>query len=141
MNPRQPGQPELRRAEKMWGSRPAVAERPNPAPTNATMKLPRFAPIATGGSALAYLDIETPSGVIFRDCRLMRGPNGGFWIAMPSIKQLDRDGNPVIGDKGKPLYRNFVDFKDRATRDRFTAQVVALIRREHPDIVADEAVS
>jgi hypothetical protein len=40
--------------------------------------------------------------------------------AAPSVKQTDRNGDPVIGDKGKPLYRNFVDFKDR-TRSVYRA--------------------
>jgi hypothetical protein len=43
----------------------------------------------------------------------------------------------VIGDRGKPLYRNFVDFKDRATRDKFSDAVIEVVRREHPDIVGD----
>jgi DNA-binding cell septation regulator SpoVG len=140
MIPRRPGSAKLRTGAKLWGSRSAGSDRTT-TPTRPQMKLPRFIPITTEGSALAYLDIELPSGLILRDCKLMRGPSGGFWIAMLSQKQLDRDGNPVIGDKGKPIYKNFVDFKDRATRDRFTAHVVDLIRREHPDIVDDEAVS
>jgi hypothetical protein len=68
-------------------------------------------------------------------------PNCAVSSARVTCKQTDRDGNLVIGDKGKPIYKNFIDFKDRATRDRFTAQVVDLIGRDHPDIVADEAVS
>jgi hypothetical protein len=128
---------EMRAGAKLWGSKPAPSAKSPPAKT--TMKLAKFVPIMTGGSALAYLDIEHPSGLITRDWKLMRGPDGKLWLAAPSVKQTDRDGEPVIGAKGKPLYRNFVDFKDRITRDRFTEQVVALVRREHPDIVGDEA--
>jgi DNA-binding cell septation regulator SpoVG len=125
---------EMRAGAKMWGQRPAAGS------TNtATMKLAKFVPITTDGPALAFVDIETPSGLILRDCKLMRSPGGGYWIAMPSQKQLDRDGNPILDERGKPRYRNFVDFRDKATRDRFTEQVIGLVRREHPDIVGDEA--
>jgi DNA-binding cell septation regulator SpoVG len=120
----------------MWGSKPTVVERPNPAPTNATMKLSRFAPITTEGSALAYLDIETPSGLILRDCKLMRGPSARLWIAAPSQRQFDRAGNSILDERGKPRYRNFVDFCDRATRDKFAAAVVEAVRREHPEVIA-----
>jgi DNA-binding cell septation regulator SpoVG len=120
-------QSELRRSEALLAPRRA----------GPSMKILKFAPVTSGGSMLAFLDVELPSGIIIRDVRLMRGQNGDPWIVMPSIKQTDRDGNPIIGDKGKPLYRSLVDFKDRATRDKFTAALIAVVRREHPDIVGD----
>jgi hypothetical protein len=135
MIPRPPSENELRRGAKLWGAKAAPRAA---APSGKTMKLASFTPIATGGSALAFLDIEQASGMITRGWRLMRGPDGKLWLAAPSIKQLDRDGSPVLGEKGKPIYRNFVDFKDRAIRDRFTEQVIGLVSREHPDIVGDE---
>jgi hypothetical protein len=129
---------EMRAGVKLWGSRPAVSEGADLPPAKAAMKLAKFTPIMTVGAALAFLDIEQASGLITRDWKLMRGPDGKLWLAAPSVKQTNREGNPILGDKGKPLYRNFVDFKDRATRDRFTEQVINLVRREHPDIVGDE---
>jgi hypothetical protein len=129
----------LRARAAMWGSQPAVSEGAGTPPVKPGMRLAKFTAIISAGAALAYLDIEHASGLITRDWKLMRGPDGKLWLAAPSVKQTDRDGNPILGDKGKPLYRNFVDFKDRATRDRFTEQVVGLVRREHPDIVGDEA--
>jgi hypothetical protein len=134
MIPRAPSGADVRRGNAM------LAPRSTTPPANpGSMKLAKFVPITSPGSALAFLDIDHASGLITRDWKLMRGPDGKLWLAAPSVKQTDRDGNPVIGDKGKPLYRNFVDFKDRITRDRFTEQVIALVRREHPDIVGGEA--
>jgi len=52
---------------------------------------------------------------------------------MPAIKETDRDGNPVLNDKGKPRYREFIGFRDRQTRDKFTAAVIEAVRREHPE--------
>jgi hypothetical protein len=116
----------------MWGQRPAAKS------ATTGMKLAKFTPITTPARRALFSDLEHSSGMITRDWRLMRGPDGKLWLAAPSVKQVDRDGNPVIGDKGKFLYRNFIDFKDRATRDRFAEQVLALVRREHPDIAGDE---
>jgi hypothetical protein len=45
-------------------------------PARPAMRLVKFTPVATGGSTLAYLDIELGSGLVLRECRLMRGPNG-----------------------------------------------------------------
>lgn len=108
-----------------------LAPQSNAAPQH-RMKLAKFTPVTTGGSLLAYLDVEMSSGLIVRDCRLMR-TNGTLWIAPPSQKQVDRDGEPILDERGKPRYRNFVDFRDRSTRDRFSSAVINAIRREHPD--------
>jgi hypothetical protein len=134
MIPRRPGPTELRAGAKLWGSRSAGSDCTT-TPTKTTMKLPRFIPITTEGSALAYLDVETPSGMIVRDCKLMRGPNGGYRIATPSQKQLDRNGDPILDELGKPRYRNFVDFRDKATRDKFSAAVLDAVCREHPEVL------
>jgi DNA-binding cell septation regulator SpoVG len=97
------------------------------------MRIVKFTPLSSAGAALAFLDVETPSGLIIRDSKLMRGQNGDHWLAMPSQKRLDRDGNSVVGQNGKALYQEFVGFRDRAIRDRFTAAVLAAVRREHPE--------
>lgn len=123
----------------MWGSKPAVREGAAPRQPRSQLKLARFSPVTSAGSLLAYLDLEHASGLVTREWRLMRDDGGKLWLAAPSVKQTGRDGEPVIGAKGKPLYRNFVDFKDRATRDRFTEQVIDLVCSEHPDVVGDEA--
>jgi hypothetical protein len=54
---------------------------------------------------------------------------------MPSQKQLDLDGNPILDGGGKPRYRNFVDFRDKVTRDRFAAAVIEAVRQEHSEIL------
>jgi DNA-binding cell septation regulator SpoVG len=97
------------------------------------MRIVRFAPATTGGPAVAYLCIETPSGLVLNSVKLMRGQNGTHWLGMPSQKRVDRDGKPVIGDNGRQKYGEFVGFRDRQARDRFTAAVLDVVRREHPE--------
>jgi DNA-binding cell septation regulator SpoVG len=115
----------LRRAETAtWG----------PRPQNPEIKILRFLALS-GGATLGFFDIELSSGLVIRDCKLMPGKNGGVWIAMPAVKQLDRDGNPILAPNGKPLWREIVSFRDRTVRDRFTKSVLDAIRRQHPEAV------
>ena len=46
---------------------------------------------------------------------------------------FDRDGQPRLDGNGKPVYSQIVEFKDKATADRFAELVLGLIRRENPD--------
>jgi hypothetical protein len=93
----------------------------------------------SGGVTLAFFDLELPSGIIIRDCKLMPGKAGDPWIGMPSVKQVNRDGGAIPDPKrpGKPLYRELVSFRDRAVRDKFTKSVLDALRRHHPGLVDD----
>jgi hypothetical protein len=85
----------------------------------------------------AFLSVELPSGMVVHDLRLMAGKNG-FWIALPAQKQLDRDGNPRLDANCRALYSQIVEFRDRATTDRFAAMILKVIRAEHSGAL-DEA--
>ena len=99
------------------------------------MNIVKFAPLASAGSALAFIDVETPAGMVIRDMKLMRGPNGEHWVATPSIKETDRDGNPIMNDRGRPRYREFIAFRNRQTRDRFSGAVIEAVRAAHPEVL------
>ena len=51
---------------------------------------------------------------------------------MPAQKQLDRDGNPRVDATGKPIFNQLIEFRDRATADRFNEMVIALVRAADP---------
>jgi hypothetical protein len=84
-------------------------------------------------AVVGYINVELPSGLIINSCKLMRGPQGKHWVALPAIKQLDSDGNPRLDADGKQSWSPIVGIRDRATRDRFNQSVVAAQRRQHPD--------
>jgi hypothetical protein len=84
------------------------------------------------GTRLGFLSVELPSGLVINDAKLMIGPKGKHWIAMPSVQRLAPNGDPLLDANGKPSYSKFVEFRDRATSDRFGDMVLDALRRQHP---------
>ena len=114
------------------GNRMLSPERSKP---SAGAKILRFTP-HQAGSMRGFLSVEMPSGLIINDLKLMIGPTGKPWLAMPSQKQLDRDGNPRLDANGKQTYTQFVEFASRSAADRFRHLVLDALRLEHPEALA-----
>jgi DNA-binding cell septation regulator SpoVG len=123
--PPRPNERELELATTAtWGGKP-----PSPG-----IRIRKFTPFTNAaGTVAGFLSIQLASGLILNDCKLMVGPKGRRWIGMPAVKQTDRDGNPVLVN-GKPAWNPILEFRDRATRDRFEEQVLAALRQAHPDV-------
>jgi DNA-binding cell septation regulator SpoVG len=86
----------------------------------------------SSGSLIAFFSLELASGLVLHELRLM-AKQGGFWIAMPAQKQTNRDGTDRLDNNGKPIYRQWIEFRDRATSDKFRDAVLELLRLEHPE--------
>jgi len=106
-----------------WGLRPEASRRPQRA------RLRKWTPHASG-ALLGFLSVELASGLILNDLRLMTGKNG-YWITLPAVKQLDRDGQLRVDAAGKPIFNQLIEFRDRAA-DRFAEMVIALVRAADP---------
>ena len=104
---------------------------------SAGAKILRFTP-HQAGSMLGFLSVEMPSGLIINDLKLMLGPTGKPWLAMPSQKRVDRDGNPVVGPNGKQTYTQTVEFASRSAADRFRHLVLDALRQKHPEALLGE---
>lgn len=63
--------------------------------------------------------------------RILVGINGPF-IAPPEQPVL-KDGKLKRDVNGKPVYAQTVQWKDRATSDKFNAAVIKLLLAEYPD--------
>jgi hypothetical protein len=68
-----------------------------------------------------------PSGMGINDMKLMVGPNGTHWVAMPAEKAVDKTGAP------KQIWRSFVDFASPEAKETFRNWVLNLLRRQHPE--------
>ena len=97
------------------------------------MRLLKWTP-RPDGSLIAFFSVELASGLVLNGLRLM-AKEGGFWVAMPAQKQTNRDGTDRLDAKGKPIYTQPLEFKDRATSDRFRDAVLDLLRRECPEAI------
>jgi hypothetical protein len=69
----------------------------------------------------------------------MPGANG-LWVAMPAVKQLDRNGNPRLDTNGKQIFNQIVEFKDKTTADRFRDLVLELVLADYPGDLVDGAL-
>ncbi len=62
-----------------------------------------------------FFDLALPSGLIIKGCSL-RVKGSRAWIGLP--------GRPYVDSSGAETWANIVDFRDKASKDRF--QKVAL---------------
>jgi hypothetical protein len=103
-------------------------------------KILRFrACLNAAGTLLGFFSAELPSGQIINSFKLMRGPRGVLWIAMPDSKRRGPDDRLILDDRGRPIYDAVIEFRDRDARDRFNALLLAALLRAHPEPFADEA--
>jgi DNA-binding cell septation regulator SpoVG len=94
----------------------------------------RFTPHRNpSGSMVGFLSVETASGLIIHNLKLMRGPEGLLWIGMPDAKRRDRDDRLVLGDDGKVIWDPIIEFRNHKVRDRFNEVVLEALRRAHPE--------
>jgi len=87
------------------------------------------------GSMLRFLKLEMPSGMILNDVKVMVGPKGPHWIALPAIKQTNKDGSAKLDANGKQVWTTIIEFANRAVADLFRDQVLEAIRRRHPEVL------
>jgi DNA-binding cell septation regulator SpoVG len=132
----QPTETALRRPEAAAsGGAPPGAAPAHRAETRGQGRLKKWIPHRSG-AMLGFCAVELASGMVINNLRLMTGKSGP-WVAMPAQKQLDRDGQPRADVNGKPIYSQLIEFRDRATADRFSAMVISLLEAVHPDTLTD----
>jgi hypothetical protein len=68
-------------------------------------------------SLRGFFDVELPSGMILSGCTLHES-HGKFWVGLP--------GRPYAKPDGSQSWVKIVDFRDKATRDRFQQTVTPL---------------
>ena len=129
MIPRPPSAGETQRAREFLAPRSTL-----------TAKIRRWQPFRNpAGTMIGYLDVELPSGMTINGCKLMRSPNGKPWVAMPSERQVDRDGNPRLDANGKQPWSPIVEFANRDTANKFQQLILDALSRQYPDALALDA--
>jgi hypothetical protein len=72
------------------------------------LSVAHFKPVSGHGALVAFLSIETPSGLLIRDCRLF-AKGGRRWIGLPTYTKSD----------GTTAYAQIVDFASKEVNARF----------------------
>jgi len=104
-------------------------------PAAPPVKIIRFAPHRNpAGTQLANLDIETPARMRIHSLRLILGPAGTRWIGCPGTWRKGPEREFALDNKGKRIFDPTVDFKDRATREKFLDLVLEALRHARPEM-------
>jgi hypothetical protein len=85
-------------------------------------------------TVLGFISLELASGLIIHHCKLMVGPRGRRWIALPAVQRRGPNNQLVNGENGKPIWDPIVEFCDRETRDRFQEVVIDALYAAHPEV-------
>lgn len=73
-----------------------------------------------------FFTLHLDSGLVIHDCSYHERDDKQ-WVGLPSKPQLDREGRHRVDDKGKKLYLPVLDFKDKATREKFQLGAVRAV--------------
>ncbi|HET7881186.1 MAG TPA: hypothetical protein VFL55_09900 [Acetobacteraceae bacterium] len=82
-----------------------------------------------------FVDVTLPvTRLMIRDVAIHQ-VGDRCWINLPSRPMLNKDGSPVLNDRGKPLYFAFLRFTDEAAHLQFERAVIAAVRATHPQVL------
>ncbi len=95
------------------------------------MRLISFKPLPKG-ALRGFATVELPIGLVMHDVCVLIGKNGP-WASLPAKPVLDREGRHVKPDGVKGQYAAILEWRDRATADKFSAAVVDMVRAAYPD--------
>jgi DNA-binding cell septation regulator SpoVG len=90
------------------------------------------------GTIRAFFSATLPSGLIVHKLKLMVGPAGKRWVALPSEREVDGDGRVKQNINGKVVWSPLLEFTDRSTRDKFQSAILGAVRLAHPEEFEDE---
>jgi hypothetical protein len=88
------------------------------------------------GALIGFANIELPNGLKIDDCPVLTS-HGKVWATFPAKPQLGKDGRQIVVD-GKKQFAAILAWPDRATADRWSDAVVALVRAKHPEALNEK---
>ncbi len=104
-------------------------------PTPRQLRLVSWKPLRKG-ALRGFAVVQLSVGSTIHDVPVLAGRNGA-WAALPAKPQIDKDGRQRTDANGRPAYTAVLQWRDRELAHRFSAAVVAAVRRLHPQDLAD----
>jgi hypothetical protein len=85
------------------------------------------------GKLFGFAAVEfQPIGLQMREIPVLRGERDGPWACVPTKPRLDGNGQQQRDVDGSPVYDRVLSWSTRRRETDFSAAVVALVRRRHP---------
>src|SRR4051812_33969391 len=100
------------------------------------MSLEAFKPVFKG-TLRGFATVRLLIGLVIADIPVCTS-HGKTWASLPSKPILDADGRYMVDASGKKRYASILQWSDRATANRWSANIVALVRAAHPDALDRE---
>jgi DNA-binding cell septation regulator SpoVG len=94
------------------------------------MIIQEWRPFVRGGLR-GVVRVELDIGLVIPNIRVLVGSNGPF-AALPE-QPVIKDGQVKRDDGNRPVYEPTVSWKDRATGDKFSTAVIALLLAKYPN--------
>jgi N6-adenosine-specific RNA methylase IME4 len=95
---------------------------------SATFIIEDFAPVIRT-TLRGFCRVRTPSGMVLHDVAVHQ-KDGAAWVSPASKPMIDRDGAVMRDAAGKIQYAPFVSFASREIRGRWSAAVIAALRKQ-----------
>jgi hypothetical protein len=121
-----------------WGLRPPPVLASAPVPERPRMRLVTWKPTINKGTLRGFATVELPIGLKLVDCPVFVGPSGP-WAALPAKPPLNKGGRQRTDANGKRAFGQLLEWRNRNLSDRFSAALVDLVRREHPEALEDRS--
>jgi hypothetical protein len=85
------------------------------------------------GRLYGFASVEfQPMGLQMREIPVLRSERNGPWACVPTKPRLDANGHQQRDVDGAPRYDRILGWSTRRRESDFSAAVVALVRRRHP---------
>lgn len=83
-------------------------------------------------SLRGFVTVELPNGLVIKHISVLDGRNGP-WCSLPAKPAFDRDMKPKLGQNGRPLYSQILEWNSRELHSRFSEALLELLLAAHPD--------
>ena len=82
------------------------------------------------GAAIGVARVRLGRALILHDVMVLSS-NGKVWANAPGKPLVGKDGLVLKNDQGKVRYSPIVEWKDKESRERFSAAVIAAVEAKH----------
>jgi hypothetical protein len=96
-----------------------------------SVRVESFKPLRSN-TLVGFVDVSIPElRLLFHDCTVHQ-KGSRRWVGLPAKRQVMREGIVRRDDRGKTAYSPLLEFTDKATRDAFSACVIAALLEASP---------